>query len=145
MSLDRALDISLSAILAEREHMEVISSNIANINTTNSIGGGPYRRKIAVFQEKPLSFQEVLEKEVTKTGGGVEIADVVEDPSSFQKVYNPSHPDADKDGLVSLPNVDLSKEMVDLVYSSKLYEININVFTTTRKMVQDTLTLPIER
>jgi flagellar basal-body rod protein FlgC len=144
MGLNRAMDISLSAILAERKHMEVISSNIANINTTSSVGGGPYRRKIAVFQEQPLSFQEVLEKQTKKIGGGVDIADVIEDPAPFQKVYNPSHPDADRNGLVSLPNVDLSKEMVDLVYASKLYEININVFTTTRKMVQDTLTLPIQ-
>lgn len=139
-SLNRAMDISVSAINAERKHMELISSNIANVNTTRSITGGPYRRRIPVYEEQDVSFQKTLEKAQSKlSGGGVKIADVVEDTSPFNKVYNPQHPDADAQGFVNLPNVDLNKEMVDLVYTSKLYESNITAYNATKKMMQDTL------
>ena len=139
-SLNRAMDISVTAINAERKHMELISSNIANVNTTRSIDGGPYRRRIPIYEEEPVSFEKVLNRAEAKlSGGGVKISDVVEDQSPFQRVYNPSHPDADKYGFVNLPNVDLSKEMVDMVYTSKLYEANITAYNATKKMMQDTL------
>lgn len=143
MGLNQALDISVSAIDAERKHMELISSNIANINTTRTLDGGPYRRRIAIFEEKYLNFEQELQRADRKLGGvgGVEISDVVEDTSPLQKVYNPGHPDADASGFVSLPNVSLSKEMVDLIYSSKLYEANITVYNATKKMMQDILQL----
>jgi len=144
MGLDQALEISVSGIEAERRTMELISSNIANISTTRTVYGGPYRRKIAVLQEKPLSFQQALsqaEAKVNAASGGVEVADVVEDMTPFQKVYKPGHPDADEQGFVSMPNVNLSDEMVDMVYVSKLYEANINAYNSTKKMVTDTLTI----
>ncbi len=144
MGLDQALAISVSGIEAERRTMELISSNIANISTTRTIYGGPYRRKIAVLQEKPLSFEQVLsqaEAKINNAVGGVEVADVVEDMTPFQKVYKPGHPDADEQGFVQMPNVNLSDEMVEMVYVSKLYEANINTFNATKKMVSDTLTI----
>jgi len=138
-NLNRALDISVSAINAERLHMELISSNIANINTTRTLTGGPYQRKVAVFTERPLSFAAELAvaQQKLKTGG-VEIK-VMEDNSPFQKVYKPGHPDADAFGFVKLPNVNLATEMVDLVSASRLYEANITVYNATKKMMQDTL------
>jgi len=138
-NLNRAMDISVSAINAERLHMELISSNIANINTTRTLTGGPYRRRVAVFAEKTLSFAAELAaaQQKLKTGG-VEL-DAVEDNSTFQKVYNPGHPDADSFGFVNLPNVNLATEMVDLVSASKFYEANITVYNATKKMMQDTL------
>jgi len=140
MGLNYAMDISISAINAERLHMELISSNIANINTTRTLAGGPYRRKVAAFGERPLSFAEELAyAELRQKSGGVEVSEVIEDRSPFQKVYNPGHPDADQDGFVNMPNVNLSNEMVDLVYSQKLYEANITAFNATKKMMQDTL------
>ncbi len=140
MGLDDALMISVSGINAERQHMELISSNIANINTTRSLSGGPYKRKLAVFSERQLSFAEELTlAEQKQKGGGVEVKDIIEDNSPFHKVYNPSHPDADAQGFVNMPNIDLSAEMVDMVYSSKLYEANITVYNVTKKMMQDTL------
>ena len=143
MGLDQALEISVSAIEAQRRTMELISSNLANINTTRTIFGGPYRRRIAVLKEKPLSFAEELAlAELKLKGGGVEVAEVVEDQTPFQKVYNPGHPDADAQGFVSMPNVNLSTEMVDMIYTSKLYEANITAFNATKKMMQDTLQLP---
>lgn len=145
MGLDNAMDISVSGIEAQRRTMELISSNLANITTTRTALGGPYRRKIAVLSENPLSFNEELSKAELKlfgTPGGVRVDDVVEDQTPFQKVYNPSHPDADEQGFVSMPNVNLSNEMVDMVYVSRLYEANITAFNATKKMIQDTLQLP---
>lgn len=143
MGLNRAMDISVSAIEAQRIAQELIASNIANINTTRTVYGGPYRRRIPVFSEKPISFAEQLTRAEQKLygGGGVEVVDVVEDTTPFQKVYNPGHPDADEDGFVSLPNVSLSTEMVNQMYASRLYEANITAFNATKKMMQDTLQL----
>jgi flagellar basal-body rod protein FlgC len=140
-SLNQALDISVSGINAERMHMELISSNIANASTTRTLSGEPYRRRIAVMGEKPLrSFAEELAyARVKLEGGGVEVMDVIEDQSPLQRVFNPGHPDADAQGFVNMPNVDLSREMVDMVYVSKLYEANITAFNATKKMMQDTL------
>ena len=142
MGLNRALDISVSAIEAQRLTQELIASNLANINTTRSIDGGPYRRRVAVLGEKHLAFSDELEiaqKKYIAGSGGVEVLDVVEDMTPFQRVYKPGHPDADQQGYVSLPNVQLSEEMVDMIYSSKLYEANITAFNSTKKMLQDTL------
>lgn len=143
MGLNRALDISVSAIEAERRTIELISSNLANINTTRTVIGEPYRRKIAILSEKPLSFaDELLQAETRLYTGGVVVADIAEDQTPFQKVYNPGHPDADAQGYVLMPNVNLATEMVDLTYNSKLYEANITAFNATKKMLQDTLQLP---
>ena len=142
MGFDRALEISVSAVEAQRRTMELISSNIANINTTRTIFGGPYRRKIAVLGEKPLNFDEELSRAelgLRGTNGGVEVVDVVEDQTPSTKVYNPGHPDADAQGYVAMPNVNLSTEMIDMMYNSRLYEANINAFNATKKMMQDTL------
>ncbi len=143
MGLNQAMNISISGIEAQRLTMELIASNLANISTTRTVYGEPYRRRIAVLSEKPISFGEELLKAEYKLagGGGVEVLDVVADTSPFQKVYKPGHPDADSQGFVSLPNVNLSTEMVDLMYTSRLYEANITAFNASKKMMQDTLTL----
>ena len=145
MGIDQALEISVSGIEAQRRTMELIASNLANINTTRTAFGGPYRRRFAVLGEKPLSFSEELSRAELRflgKGGGVEVVDVIEDKTPFQKVYNPGHPDADAQGFVSMPNVNLSNEMVDMIYTSKLYEANITAFNATKKMMQDTLQIP---
>jgi len=144
MGLDNAFDISISGINAERLHMELIASNIANISTTKTADGGVYRRKVLSYTEKPVTFQDVLSKaegEIEKRsyGGGV-TAKVTEDTfNPLQKIYNPGHPDADENGFVTLPNVSLSTEMTDLVYTSRLYEANITAFNATKKMGQEAL------
>jgi len=143
MGLDRAMNISLSGVKAERLAMELIASNLANINTTRSMYGGPYRRKIAVLGEQPLSFGDELAKAEAKystdISGGVEVVDVVEDMSPLPRVYNPGHPDADEQGYVLLPNVKQSEEMVNQIYTSKLYEANITAYNAIKKMQQDTI------
>ena len=143
MGLSRAMDISISGIEAQRITMELIASNIANINTTRTVYGGPYRRKVAALGEKILSFSEQLtlaEKKIS--AGGVEVTEVAEDQTPFSKIYKPGHPDADEQGFVLFPNVDLSTEMVDQVYVSRLYEANITAYNASKKMMQDTLQLP---
>jgi flagellar basal-body rod protein FlgC len=141
MGLDQALDISVSGIQANRVHMEIISSNLANINTTRTEAGGPYRRKVPVFGERPVEFQEALDKATQKVSGGIEVKEIVEDQTPLPKVYNPGHPDADKDGYVTLPNVSMAREMADMVYVSKLYEANVTAYNVTRKMATDTLSI----
>ncbi len=145
MALEDCLDISVSGIEAQRFNMELISSNLANMNSTHTVTGGPYRRKIGVFSETPLSFNQILERSQAKlslNGGGVKIKDVVEDFTPPQKVYDPGNPDADAHGYVHIPNVSLSQEMVDMIATSKLYDANITTFNTTKKMMLDTLQLP---
>ena len=142
MGLDQAMSISLSGLDAQRLTMELIASNLANISTTRTVYGGPYRRRIAVLAEKELSFADQLTRAQNKLGGGVEIAEVAEDTTPFQKVYKPGHPDADAQGYVSLPNVNYSEEMVNMIQVSRLYEANITAFNSTKKMMQDTLQIP---
>ena len=111
MGLNQALEISVTGVQAQRITMELIASNLANINTTRTIYGEPYRRRIAVLGEKPLSFSQELARaqlRLFRRGGGVEVIDVVEDTAPFPKAYKPGHPDADAEGFVSLPNVNLS-------------------------------------
>ena len=139
MGLDQAMDISVSGIEANRINMEIISSNLANINTTRTLQGGPYRRKIPVFSEKPLEFSEALSTAEKKLSGGIEVSEIVEDTTPFQKVFNPGHPDADSQGFVSLPNVSMSKEMVDMVLVTKVYEANITAYNASKKMAQETM------
>jgi len=141
MGLSDAFDISYSGILANRLHMEVIASNIANINTTKTSSGLPYVKKSVVYSEVPFSTEldKAIDRREKLLKGGVE-AKVVEDYSNpMPIVYNPGHPDADERGYVRLPNVSLPSEMADMVYVSKLYEANIAVLNSTKKMASDTL------
>lgn len=139
MGINQALDISVSGINANRVHMEIISSNLANINTTRTLQGGPYRRKVPVFGAKPLEFSQSLSEAEKKLSGGIEVSDVTEDKTPLTRVFNPGHPDADSQGYVSMPNVSMSKEMIDMVYVSKLYEANITAYNATKKMATETM------
>ncbi|MFH0886870.1 MAG: flagellar basal body rod protein FlgC [bacterium] len=139
MGLNDAMDISVSGIKANRLHMEIIASNVANMTSTRSMDGGPYRRKIPVFSESSANFSRVYQGALNKQVGGVAITDIISDPSPPSRVFNPSHPDADSQGYVSLPNVSYSQEMTDMMFSTRLYEANITVFNATKKMAQDTL------
>ena len=128
MKLFDSLAIRASGLTAERLRMDTIASNSANADTTRTETGGPYRRKVAVFREK-------LDAEMDrKAGAGVEAAAVVEDPSPFKRVYDPSHPDADEEGYVALPNVNLLNEMVDMIAATRAYEANVTTLNATKAM-----------
>lgn len=135
MSFLRTLDIAGSALTAQRFRMDIIAQNIANINTTRTPEGGPYRRQQVVFQERPLDFKTTLEREAYKiSGGGVRVAAVVENQNDFVPVYDPSHPDADEDGYVLYPNVDNTEETVDLMAASHSYNANITAVDVLKTM-----------
>ena len=150
MSFLNTMDITTSALTAERLRMDVIAQNIANIDNTRAADGGPYRRRLVVFQEKQLSFQSTLEREAYKisanpmrtgrlaTGntvnGGVRVEEIIQDQSDFVPVYNPSHPDADEDGYVLMPNVDRAEENIDLMAASRSYEANITTLNVIKAM-----------
>ena len=141
MGLDQALDISVTGINANRIHMEIIASNLANMNTTRTEQGGPYRRKIPVFGEKLLDFSEALTTAQKNLSGGIEVKEIVEDPAPFQKVFNPGHPDADSDGFVALPNVDVPEQMVDMMSASRAYQANLTAIGLIRDMISHALEL----
>ena len=137
MSFLTAFNISASGMSAERLRINVISSNIANINTTRTPEGGPYKRKDVVFEASPIenknSFANQLELETVK------VKNVVEDNRPPILKYDPSHPDADKDGYVKMPNINLMEEMVNLINASRSYEANVQVMRSAKDMVSKTI------
>jgi len=124
------IDIATSGLRAYDRQMKVIGSNMANIQTTDAGDGQPYRRLIAEFEAN------------TDDGiGGVDIKDIVQDQSPFQKVLNPGHPNADEDGYVSMPNVNWASEMVNLNAASRAYQANAAILRRYQKMVESSLEL----
>jgi flagellar basal-body rod protein FlgC len=146
MGLFDAFDISASALTAERLRMDVTAENLANAQTTRTPQGGAYRRKEVVLQQigGESSFGTALSAAMGGAGGpagGVKAAAIVEDSSPGKKVYDPSHPDADKQGYVTMPNVDTVTEMVDLIGSSRSYEANVTALQDSKQMFSHTLDL----
>lgn len=143
MSFLNALNISASGMTAERMRLDIAAENIANINTTRTENGGSYRRKMVVFEPiEDNSFASAFRSELSRqsnNGGGVRVAEIVEDPSDFRMVYNPEHPDADENGYVQMPNVDLLKETVDSMAASRAYDANLTAFNTIKTMASKAL------
>jgi flagellar basal-body rod protein FlgC len=141
MSLFNSLRISASGLTAERLRLDVIADNLANVNTTRTAAGGPYRRKVAVLEERPIGFADLLGVQPTlATGrGGVRVAAIVEDANPPQRVYNPGHPDADPDGYVLMPNVNVVTEMVDMITATRAYEANVTAMNAAKQMALRTL------
>lgn len=135
----RGMRISSSGLTAERLRMDTIASNVANATTTRGENGQPYIRKIAVFQEN-------LQQELDKSTGtykdsfqGVKAVGIVNDGSPLRRVYDPSHPDADKDGYVTMPNVNIMNEMADMIASTRAYEANVNSMNAIKNMFSKAL------
>jgi len=134
-----ALDISASGMMAERMRMEVVSSNIANAQSTRGSDGEPYRRQQVVFAS---AMQDLAGRpNLSSSIGGVQIVDVQGDQTAFPRVYNPGHPDADEKDMVTMPNVKLPNEMVDLISASRSYEANLRAVKSFRQMAEQTLSL----
>ena len=141
MSLFAAIDVSASGM-----RMDVVAENIANADTTRAANGQPYRRKEVVLQEIPgqISFDQTLteaQSSDSSTGGGVRVVGIVDDPSPLRQVYDPSSPDADKNGYVLMPNVNTITEMVDLTTASRGYEANVQTMNAAKSMLSKTLDL----
>lgn len=137
MSMLDALNISASGMTAQRLRTDIISQNIANVNTTRDANGDPYRRKTVVMQEKDVtSFSNVLRMTEGITSNGVKVTNIVEDTGTpFRQVYDPSHPDSNEDGYVFYPNVNTVTEMTNLIDASRSYEANVTAFNGTKNMM----------
>lgn len=127
MSLGNIFDITASAMTANRFWLERISNNMANATTTRTAEGGPYQREMPVFQQ-------ILDAE-TQAPMGVQATGVVKDTTAFPRVYNPGHPDADAQGFVTMPNVNVINEMVDMIAAQRNFEANITVSSAVKNMM----------
>src|ERR1700744_6089729 len=140
ISLLSGIDSTASALNAERVRMDVISENIANVNTTKDIDGQPYRRKQVVFQ----SVLNAAQSADSANGVGAEstqVVNVLRDSRPPRMVYNPTHPEANAQGMVAMPNIDIHEEMVDMIASSRSYEANLAVAKNARSMAMQDLSL----
>ena len=138
-TLSAAISASASALSAERTRIEAAVSNLANAESTQSLNGQPYRRRDVILRAEPVeSFDAALGR---STATGVKVARVVEDQSEFRRRYEPGHPDADADGFVSLPNVDASNEMVDMIGAARAYQANLAAIGIIRDLIAKALEL----
>jgi flagellar basal-body rod protein FlgC len=126
-----SIDISSSGLFAQRVRLDAIASNIANVNTTRTDKGGPYRRQEVVFRAHSGGLQS--------GNGGVQVDEVMDDPAPPKIVHDPSHPDAGADGNVAMPNVNIVEEMVDMVTATRAYEANVQAITAAKSMVSKAL------
>ncbi|MEW6661718.1 MAG: flagellar basal body rod protein FlgC [Bacillota bacterium] len=129
MKIFHSMNISLSGLTAERLRLDLVAGNLANANTTRTPEGGPYQRRVAVFAE-------LLEQARAGKGAvaGVRVAAVTKDNTPPRMVHDPSHPDANPDGYVAYPNIDVLQEMVDMISASRAYEANVTVFNAGKTM-----------
>ncbi len=138
-----ALEIGASALTAQRLRMDVISQNIANANTTRTEDGTPYRRRTVLFEERSQQapFSEYLSdaSKAKLVGSGVRVSKIVEDGSPLKEVYDPGHPDADENGIVRMPNVDIVTEMVNMISATRAYEANVTMINATKGMANKAL------
>jgi flagellar basal-body rod protein FlgC len=131
-----ALNTSSAALSAQRLRMNLISGNLANVNTTRTSQGGPYRRKEAVFAAQPLnqSFKRILADRQNNTIASVKVARVIEDRNPPVMKYDPQHPDADAEGYVAMPNINLMEEMVNMISATRGYEANVTALKAAKDM-----------
>jgi flagellar basal-body rod protein FlgC len=143
MSLFSALSVSASGMSAQRTRAELIIQNLANSETTRTPEGGPYRRQDAIFQSAPQTsaFSSVFQTEMTDGVNGVEVAEVIQDPSEGEKRYQPGHPDADKEGYVAYPNVNPAEDMVDLLSAQRGFDGNVAAMSAIKDMIQRSIDL----
>lgn len=142
MNLFAMLNVSGSALTAERQRAEVVASNMANAETTRTAKGGPYRRQEVVFGTTPAqtsSFSEQLAAVENGAVQGVKVVDVITDPTPAVRRYDPSHPDADEQGYVNFPAINPVEEMVDLMGAARAYQLNVSALQSTKQMIQQSL------
>ncbi|QHI71980.1 flagellar basal body rod protein FlgC [Aminipila terrae] len=152
MSFLNSMNISASALTAQRQRLDIISENVANIDTTRTEAGGPYRRKMVVFEDKAgdVSFKDSLNNAILEKDSsgrmvrrdyspGVRVSNIVQDQSDFKTEYNPENPDADQNGYVKLPNVNMLEETIDSMSATRSYQANVTVLNAVKLMAQKAL------
>ncbi|MCD6118432.1 flagellar basal body rod protein FlgC [bacterium] len=132
MGFYTSLNVAATGLSAHRQWMDLIAGNVANVNTTRTAEGGPYTRKLAVFQDIVDAEGKVL---------GVKVGGIGQDTAPARLVYEPGHPDANAEGYVAYPNVNIMMEMVDLISASRAYEANISSLQAAKEMAQQTLSI----
>ena len=136
MSFFNSMNVSASGLTAQRLRMDIISQNIANVNTTKTKSGGPYRRKVLLFEEqKSNSFDSMLNKSISDySASGVKVSKIMDDTSPLKKVYDPENPEAGEDGYVLMPNVNTVEEMVNMISANRSYEANVTAMSAAKSM-----------
>jgi flagellar basal-body rod protein FlgC len=134
MDIFTSLQISSSALTAQRTRLNVISSNLANVGTTRTPEGGPYRKQDVVFRSVPGGFDQQLGQAMGGAVSGVEVAEIRANPAPFRSIYEPGHPDADENGMVALPNIDTMAEIVDMMSATRSYEANASAIQAAKRM-----------
>lgn len=136
MSLLKVFNIAGSALTAQSQRLNVVASNLANADSATSANGEPYRAKQVVFSAEPVS-----DAQGAGAGQGVRVAGIVEDPAPMKRLYDPSHPAADAEGYVTMPNVNVVEEMVNMISASRSYQTNVDMMNTAKAMLLKTLQL----
>ena len=148
MAFFTSMNIVASGMTAQQARLDVISENITNMNTTRTEGGGAYRRKVTVMQAESgkNGFREAMSRAALKgralsnrdyePAGGVKIVEIAEDPRELPVVYDPTHPDANEEGYVELPNVVLVKEVTDAMAASQAFSANVTAFNALKQVTQ---------
>lgn len=141
MDFFSSMSVSASALAAERTRMNLISSNLANANVTRTPEGGPYKRKDAVFAATPAEnpFSRTLDGATARQVRKVDVSEIVEDRNPPRLQYDPSHPDANPQGYVAMPNVNTVEEMTDMISATRTYEANVTAVQAAKSMAMKTL------
>ena len=136
MDFMTSIDIGASALKAERTHLNVISMNLANVKTTRTEYGGPYRRKEAIFKETEVDspFSKAMNSALDQEVKGVRVESIQNDRRPLKQVYEPGHPDADEEGYVSYPDINVVEEMTNMLQAMRAYEANVSTITTSKNM-----------
>jgi flagellar basal-body rod protein FlgC len=143
MDIFKAMEITASGLNAERSRMNTIASNLANAKTTRTEAGGPYKRLDPVFKAVPVgeSFGDMVGEKAAQAASVVKLESIKQDESPPQMVYDPSHPDADPNGYVAMPNVNVVQEMVNMITASRAYEAGVTVMQTVKGMARSALNI----
>ncbi len=139
MDIFTSMQIGASALKANSIRLNTISSNLANIETTSTPEGGPYKRKSVHFETAPLSFKNYLDSSMKSSIEGVKVKEILEDTDPPKKVFKPEHPDADENGYVSMPNISLLEEMVDMMSATRSYNASATAIKSAKRMAMKAL------
>lgn len=139
MSVFSSMQINASGLSLERLKMDTISTNIANINTIKTEDGGPYKRKEVIFEENLKTMKDILSSGIGKRSMGVKVTGIRESEEDFKFVYDPTNPEADENGYITLPNVNLVDEMIALINTQRTYEANVTALNTSKSILKKAL------
>jgi flagellar basal-body rod protein FlgC len=139
MDISTSFKVCGSGLAAQRTKMDIIASNLANADVTRTADGGPYRKKIVVLSSEPLPVKEAFDNVLGDAINAVKVAEITEDTSPPKMVHNPSHPDANANGYIALPNVNVVSEMAEMIIVSRAFEAMATAFDATKNMALKTL------